>query len=165
MLAKNFDIKTHLGKISRVSRPILERDSFDAFPGKWVSFASQAAPGYTDGALVNANHANATGDYVVVLSNSISSSNSLSNYEANDTKVGSISTIEEPGVRFEVGRGLLGTGTTPTVGMKLVVEAATGKLIATPATAGTYQKVAKVTAVNSASIEIVTIEQEAITVS
>ena len=126
MLSTEFEILTPLSKLHRISRQISDRDTFAIEPGMWVKLDAE-------GRVANYVLDNGTGngsavpvapkkEDVVELCINSAVSGALSVYEGNDTKVGNITTILEPGVRVAIGAGLL-LGTL-VVGDKVAINAA-----------------------------------------
>jgi len=119
MLSTQFEVLTPLTKIHRISRQISASNGFDMEPGRWVkldgsgraiAFDTSVKPFKTDVVELS-------------ISSAISSSNGLSEYEANDTKVGRITTIATPGTRILIGLGLLKGA--PAVGSKVTISETT----------------------------------------
>lgn len=114
MLSTDFEVLTPLSKTHRISRQIADVDTFEATPGTWVELNDKGqvvvATG-TAGAVVE-----------LCLSRAIPASSDLYNYEANDTKVGRVSTIADPGVRVLVGKGLITGAVATGANLKVVAE-------------------------------------------
>jgi hypothetical protein len=112
MLSKNFEILTPLSKLHRISRQIHDTDTFAVEAGMFVGLD-------TTGRLVNLSGVITAGTVELCISNAIAGKvggvdNPLASYEGNDTKIGSATTIAEPGIRVAVGDALV-TG-TPSIG-------------------------------------------------
>lgn len=112
MLSKEFEVLTPLSKVHRITRQISDRDAFAIEPGMWVKLdaegrISNIAPGDTLTAAVE-----------LCISNAVSGD--LAVYEGNDTKVGSATTLAEPGIRVKVGTGLIEG--SPTVGSIVSID-------------------------------------------
>ena len=118
MLSKQLDILTPLAQLHRISRQIADVASFAVEPGMWVKLD---ANGRVENIPTAAVDALAATDVVeLCLSNAVTGE--LANYEGNDTKVGSATTIAEPGTRISVGAGLI-EGTVA-IGSKVAVNQA-----------------------------------------
>ena len=181
MLSKSFDVLTPLSKLHRISRSIYDKESFEAMPGIWVALVDKSVttPRYVEGGVVNTSHSNATSVYELCLNfakpSTLIGDTGIGAYEANDTKVGRITTLSEPGVRLYVGDGLIAEGSTAslTIGQKLHIYSdamyssgdadKNGMLTGVaPDATGTHStvKVVKVTGDAPDHVEVQTIEAE-----
>jgi len=131
------EILTPLSKGTRVSR-VIDPDNFLSVPGIWAKINSA-------GGLDNITTATPALGTRLVLSNS-----NVNVYEANDVKVGRITTLETPGFRCRVSVTGYVDSVNVAVGGSLVVSANAGDegllamALVADVSAGTYEIVARV---------------------
>ena len=166
MLSRNFDILTPMSKVHRISRTIWKRQTFGAEPGMWVALVKDVASGYVPGSVTKVDDTNASNVFALCINYCIPADQPISTYEANDTKIGRISTIEEPGIRCQMSTGLFVTGSTLHIGTKLYVSKAINSVgMLTNLCAIGDIAVARVESISGSDIEIKTIDQVAATVA
>ena len=152
----DFKVLTPLSKIDRVSRQC-DPTTIRALPGQWGQI-------FTDGSVVNLA-LQSQGNKNHILFGSRSSTN---RYEANDTKVGRITTLESMGMRYTVGPvgydGPIDLGDFCVVSTNSV---SIGKLVSvnhTPETGG-YEIVARAEQIDGDKITFRTVNPEDITLT
>jgi len=91
---KVLDVLTPMTNFHRVSYRIKNRDSFSIDKGLWAKMTNEGIVPLDDAA---------SGISVLCLTDVIDPTNARSAYEGNDTKVGSITGIQMPGIRVVAG--------------------------------------------------------------
>jgi len=121
MLNDNFDVLTPLSKVHRVSRRIADPETFTAEPGVFLALTST-------GEVENVKDTSKVIEICISSSRAYDYTNptGLAVYEANDTKVGSITTIPEVGTRFTIGDDYFASTSGAGVGEVISVSTATG---------------------------------------
>jgi len=91
---KTFDVLTPMSDFHRVSRKIKDIDTFEIAKGMWAKQTNEGLVALDDAA---------SGLSVLCLNDSQKADDATSKYEANDTKVGNITAIQQPGLRVVAG--------------------------------------------------------------
>lgn len=160
MIGADFDVLTPLAKLHRISRQIEDMDTFKTRPGLWIDRNSL-------GRMVQAGDPSGVRIYGLCLTSAEPHSydyDGITSYIANDTRVGRITTLEQPGIRSLFGPAYFVR--PPIIGdlVYVIDNDATGEtngiMTATPPTTGeTAIAVGKCTSIDGDSYEIMTIEQ------
>lgn len=156
MLSNDFEVLTPLDKTHRVSRQIADTETFTVEPGQWVLLDAAGRV-----ATVVGEDLSAASVVELAINHAVAGNNELSNYEGNDTKVGRIATILEPGIRVAVGSGLF-TGTA-TMGLPVYVDTTTGGFTVDAAT-DDFILIGKVTGVGDL-VEVRLVEPTVVTIA
>jgi len=133
MLSESFDILTPLVKVHRISRPIYDMETFTVIPGQWIGLVPAST---IEGAVDSLSTLTDPKIAELCISHAVKPGAPASAYEGNDTKVGRISTISEPGVRAVFGVDLLHEQATTDYSIGGDVYAGTDGLLVSSANAG-----------------------------